>query len=140
MSEDQLKIIRKIFDPLLQLDDVIVCPIVSRIFVIVRQAELGLARRLAPVATVKTNFDVFALTQQELDDRIERAFPALASMELLSEENVEDLVSQGVFALGDLSEVDSVSLCDLLGFAPDQAKTVIREAAIRSRRDDDDGE
>ncbi len=99
-----------------EIDEVMLCPLLGRAIVLVREDQLSLAigRRGQNVrlASKLVGWDIEIMTSEELDDLIEKAVNAFCRIEGIDFELAEKLVEQGILSYDDLSVME---IPDLVG-------------------------
>jgi N utilization substance protein A len=121
-----------------EVEDVILCPMLGRVIVLVRDDQLSLAigRRGQNVrlASKLVGWDIEIMTRAELDEQLENSVAAFAAIPGASDELAENLVAQGFFSFDDLSVIEPDHLMELGGLTPEQADEIIAYADDESAR------
>lgn len=121
-----------------EVEDVILCPMLGRVIVLVRDDQLSLAigRRGQNVrlASKLVGWDIEIMTRDELDEQLESSVAAFAAIPESSDELAENLVAQGFFSFDDLSIIEPDSLAELGNLTPEQCDTIIAYADEESAR------
>jgi N utilization substance protein A len=93
-----------------EIDEVMLCPLLGRAIVLVREDQLSLAigRRGQNVrlASKLVGWDIEIMTSEELDEMIEKAVAAFSKIEGVEYELAEKLVEQGILSYDDLSVME----------------------------------
>ena len=131
---DKVKKVHQALSPV-RVTDVILCPLVDKALVVVCSDDMGIAKMLAPSASVKVNCSVTPVTQEDLNDCFDRAIIAFSRLDGVSEIQAENLVEKGLFTYHKLSQIDSATVAELCKVSSGEAEFIIREAAHRSQRD-----
>jgi N utilization substance protein A len=121
-----------------EVEDVILCPMLGRVIVLVRDDQLSLAigRRGQNVrlASKLVGWDIEIMTRDELDEQLEGSVAAFAAIPGASEELAENLVAQGFFSFDDLSIIEPDQLAELGGLTPEQCDVIVAYADEESSR------
>src|SRR5690606_14610839 len=121
-----------------EVEDVILCPMLGRVIVLVREDQLSLAigRRGQNVrlASQLVGWDIEIMTRAELDEQLESSVAAVSQTPGASEELAENLVAQGFFSFDDLSVIEPDQLAELGGLTPEQCDEIIAYADEESAR------
>ncbi len=92
-----------------EVEDVILCPMLGRVIVLVREDQLsqaiGKRGQNVRLASKLVGWDIEVMTREELDEQLERSVAAFASIPEVNEELAENLVAQGFFSFYDLSVI-----------------------------------
>jgi len=119
-----------------EVDEVILCQMLGRGIVLVREDQLSLAigRRGQNVrlASKLCGWDIEIMTREELDQQIERAIAGFSSIEGLDESVAERLVGEGFLSYDDLSVVDPAVLKKMGGLTAEQVDAIVLEAEERA--------
>jgi N utilization substance protein A len=117
-------------------DEVILCPMLGRAIVLVREDQLSLAigRRGQNVrlASKLCGWDIEIMTREELDSQIERAVGGFSSLEGLDENLAEKLVGEGFLSYDDLSVIEPDALMEMGGLEAEPVDLIIRQAEIKA--------
>ncbi len=127
-----------------EVDDVILCPMLGRVIVLVRDDQLSLAigkkGQNVRLASKLVGWDIEVMTREELDEQLERSVAAFATVPHIADELAEALVSQGFFSYEDLSVIEPDQLLDLSGLTQDQCDEIVAyadEQSVREEREAD---
>jgi transcription termination/antitermination protein NusA len=119
-----------------EVDEVILCQMLGRGIVLVREDQLSLAigRRGQNVrlASKLCGWDIEIMTREELDQQIERAIAGFSSIEGLDESVAERLVGEGFLSYDDLSVIEPEDLMEMGGLTAEQVDTIVAEAEERA--------
>ena len=119
-----------------EVDEVILCQMLGRGIVLVREDQLSLAigRRGQNVrlASKLCGWDIEIMTREELDQQIERAIAGFSSIEGLDESVAERLVGEGFLSYDDLSVIEPDDLMEMGGLTAEQVDAIVLEAEERA--------
>ena len=119
-----------------EVDEVILCQMLGRGIVLVREDQLSLAigRRGQNVrlASKLCGWDIEIMTREELDQQIERAIAGFSSIEGLDESVAERLVGEGFLSYDDLSVIEPEDLMEMGGLTAEQVDAIVAEAEERA--------
>jgi len=120
-----------------EVDEVILCQMLGRGIVLVREDQLSLAigRRGQNVrlASKLCGWDIEIMTREELDQQIERAVTGFSSIEGLDEPVAERLVGEGFLSYDDLSVIEPDDLMEMGGLSAEQVDAIVAEAERRAQ-------
>ena len=121
-----------------EVEDVILCPMLGKVLVLVREDQLSLAigRRGQNVrlASKLVGWDINVMTQESLDEQLDISIEAFSVVPEMEPELVENLVSQGFFTFDDLSVIEPDQLAELGGLTQEQCDTIVEFADAESLR------
>jgi N utilization substance protein A len=121
-----------------EVEDVILCPMLGKVLVLVNEDQLSLAigRRGQNVrlASKLVGWDINVMTQESLDEQLDISIEAFSVVPEMEPELVENLVSQGFFTFDDLSVIEPDQLADLGGLTQEQCDTIVDFADVESLR------
>ncbi|MCA8987638.1 MAG: transcription termination factor NusA [Planctomycetaceae bacterium] len=121
-----------------EVEDVILCPMLGRVIVLVRDDQLSLAigkkGQNVRLASKLVGWDIEVMTRDELDGQLERSVMAFSQVPHVTEDLAESLVSQGFFSFDDLSVIEPDHLRELSGLTDEQCDEVIEFADAESLR------
>lgn len=121
-----------------EVEDVILCPMLGKVLVLVREDQLSLAigRRGQNVrlASKLVGWDINVMTQESLDEQLDISIEAFSVVPEMAPELVENLVSQGFFTFDDLSVIEPDQLAELGGLTQEQCDTIVDFADAESLR------
>jgi N utilization substance protein A len=119
-----------------EVDEVILCQMLGRGIVLVREDQLSLAigRRGQNVrlASKLCGWDIEIMTREELDQQIERAVTGFSSIEGLGESVAERLVGEGFLSYDDLSVIEPDDLMEMGGLSAEAVDAIVAEAEKRA--------
>ncbi len=119
-----------------EVDEVILCQMLGRGIVLVREDQLSLAigRRGQNVrlASKLCGWDIEIMTREELDQQIERAIAGYSSIEGLDESVAERLVGEGFLSYDDLSVIEPDDLMEMGGLSAEAVDAIVAEAERRA--------
>ena len=119
-----------------EVDEVILCQMLGRGIVLVREDQLSLAigRRGQNVrlASKLCGWDIEIMTREELDQQIERAIAGFSSIEGLDDSVAERLVGEGFLSYDDLSVIEPDDLMEMGGLTAEQVDAIVAEAEERA--------
>lgn len=134
-SDDVLALITNALQPA-EVEEVILCRRLGRAVVLVREDQLSLAigRRGQNVrlASKLCGWDIEIMTRDELDEQINQAIEGFTSIEGLSPELAEVLVSEGYFTYDDLSIIEPSDLSEMGGLDDAQVERIVEQAEARA--------
>jgi transcription termination/antitermination protein NusA len=120
-----------------EVDEVILCQMLGRGIVLVREDQLSLAigRRGQNVrlASKLCGWDIEIMTREELDQQIERAVTGFSSIEGLDDSVAERLVGEGFLSYDDLSVIEPDDLMEMGGLSAEQVDAIVAEAERRAQ-------
>ena len=121
-----------------EVDDVILCPMLGKVIVLVRDDQLPLAigkkGQNVRLASKLVGWDISVMTQDRLDERLESSVAAFSAVPDVSEELAENLVAQGFFTFDDLSVIEPDQLAELGGLTAEQCDAIVEFADVESLR------
>ncbi|HID22934.1 MAG TPA: transcription termination factor NusA, partial [Planctomycetaceae bacterium] len=127
-----------------EVEDVILCPMLGRVIVLVREDQLSLAigkrGQNVRLASKLVGWDIEVMTREELDEQLDRSVEAFASIPGVREELAENLVAQGFFSFYDLSVIEPEHLAELGGLTPEECDRIIEYADQESMRQEEEEE
>ena len=102
-----------------EVEDVILCPMLGKVIVLVREDQLSLAigkkGQNVRLASKLVGWDINVMTQDKLDEQLEISVTDFCQVPNISEDLAENLVSQGFFTFDDLSIIEPDQLAELGG-------------------------
>ncbi len=115
-----------------EIEDVILCPMLGRVIVLVRDDQLSLAigkrGQNVRLGSKLVGWDIEVMTREELDNQLDRSVQAFADVPHLTDEVAESLVSQGFFTFDDLSVIEPDQLSELGSLTTEQVDEIIAYA------------
>ena len=134
-SEDLQVLVPNALQPA-EVDEVILCQMLGRGIVLVREDQLSLAigRRGQNVrlASKLCGWDFEIMTREELDQQIERAVSGFSSIEGLDESVAERLVGEGFLSYDDLSVIEPDDLMEMGNLSAEAVDKIVAEAEKRA--------
>ncbi len=119
-----------------EVEDVILCPMLGKVIVLVRDDQLSLAigRRGQNVrlASKLVGWDINVMTQASLDEQLDISIAAFSVIPELTPDLSENLVSQGFFTFDDLSVIEPDQLAEIGGLSAEACDNIIRFADAES--------
>ncbi|MFM7034596.1 MAG: transcription termination factor NusA [Planctomycetia bacterium] len=119
-----------------EVDEVILCQMLGRGIVLVREDQLSLAigRRGQNVrlASKLCGWDIEIMTREELDQQIERAIAGFSSIEGLEESVAERLVGEGFLSYEDLSVIEPQDLMEMGELSAEAVDKIVAQAEERA--------
>jgi len=119
-----------------EVDEVILCQMLGRAIVLVREDQLSLAigRRGQNVrlASKLSGWDIEIMTREELDEQIERAIGGFSQIEGVTEELAERLVGEGFLSYDDLSIIEPDALMEMGSLSEEQSLAITEHAESRA--------
>ena len=130
-DEDPQVLIRNALQPA-EVDEVILCQMMGRAIVLVREDQLSLAigRRGQNVrlASKLCGLDIEIMTQEELEEQIEGAVAGYCQLEGVDEELANRLVGEGYLSYDDLSVIEPDDLMEMGGLTEEQVDHIVNQA------------
>ena len=127
-----------------EVEDVILCPMLGRVIVLVKEDQLSLAigkkGQNVRLASKLVGWDIEVMTREELDEQLARSVAAFSVVPHISEELAEVLVSQGFFSFDDLSVIEPDQLAELGGLTEEQCDEIVAYADVESEREEREAE
>ncbi len=121
-----------------EVEDVILCPMLGRVIVLVRDDQLSLAigkkGQNVRLASKLVGWDIEVMTRDELDEQLERSVVMFCEVPHVTEDLAESLVSQGFFSFDDLSVIEPEHLIELSDFTMEQYDEIAEYADAESLR------
>jgi N utilization substance protein A len=121
-----------------EVEDVILCPMLGRVIVLVRDDQLSLAigkrGQNVRLASKLVGWDIEVMTQNELDEQLEKSVMAFSAIPGVEAELAENLVSQGFFSFYDLSVIEPDELAELGGLTAEQCDIIVDHADVEAEK------
>ncbi len=134
-SDDMQLLVPNALQPA-EVDEVILCQMLGRAIVLVREDQLSLAigRRGQNVrlASKLCGWDIEIMTREELDEQIEQAVVGFASVDGVSDELAERLVGEGFLSYDDLSIIEPDDLMEMGGLTEEQVDQIVKQAEMKA--------
>ncbi|MFP6614310.1 MAG: transcription termination factor NusA [Pirellulales bacterium] len=119
-----------------EVEDVILCQMLGRAIVLVREDQLSLAigRRGQNVrlASKLSGWDIEIMTQEELGEQIDNAVSGFSALDGVAEELAVQLVEQGFMSYDDLSIIEPDQLMTMGGLSEDAVNKIVEQAEIKA--------
>lgn len=120
-----------------QVDEVILCQMMGRAIVLVREDQLSLAigkrGQNVRLASKLCGWDIEIMTQPELERQIERAVAGFSSIAGVSEELANQLVGEGYLSYDDLSVIEPDDLMEMGSLTAEQVEEIVAQAEEKAR-------
>jgi transcription termination/antitermination protein NusA len=124
-----------------EVEDVILCPMLGKVIVLVLEDQLSLAigkkGQNVRLASKLVGWDIHVMTQEKLDEQIDKSMSAFSQIPGVTSELAEDLVVQGFFTFDDLSVIEPDQLAELGSLTPEQCEAIIEVADIEAAREEE---
>jgi N utilization substance protein A len=121
-----------------EVEDVILCPMLGRVIVLVREDQLSLAigkrGQNVRLASKLVGWDIEVMTRDELNEQLEKSVAAFSQVPHITEELAENLVSQGFFSFYDLSVIEPDQLEEMSGLTSEQVDEIVAFADVESEK------
>jgi N utilization substance protein A len=134
-SDDAEVLIRNALQPA-QVDQVLLCDMIGRAIVLVREDQLSLAigRRGQNVrlASKLCGWDIEIMTPDELEQQIDRSVSGFMMLPHMTEDLAQRLVEQGYLSYDDLSVIEPDALIQMSGLTEEQVDEMVSEAEIKA--------
>ncbi len=123
-----------------EVEDVIMCPMLGKVIVLVREDQLSLAigkmGQNVRLASKLVGWDIDVMTREELDQQLDSSVKAFSTIPHLTEDLSESLVSQGFFSFEDLSVIEPDHLQELSGLSEADCEAIVAQAEIEAEREE----
>ncbi len=134
-DDDLLVLIPNALQPA-KVEEVILCQMMGRAIVLVPEDQLSLAigkwGHNVRLASKLVGWDIEIMTRPELDEQLEQALMGFASLEGVSEELADRLVSEGFLSYEDLSVIEPEDLMEMSGLTIEQVNHIIEQAEAKA--------
>lgn len=121
-----------------EVEDVILCPMLGKVIVLVRDDQLSLAigkkGQNVRLASKLVGWDIHVMTQEKLDELLDDAVAAFSQVPHVTEDLAENLVAQGFFTFDDLSVIEPDQLEELSGLSGDECEVIVEFADAEALR------
>ncbi len=115
-----------------EVDEVILCQMLGRAIVLVREDQLSLAigRRGQNVrlASKLCGWDIEIMTREELDEQLDRAIQGFGQIDGVDENLATKLVEEGFLSYDDLSIIEPDALAEMGGLTDEQVNHIVEQA------------
>ena len=145
LSGERIDIVRYDEDPQImipnalqpaEVDEVILCQEIGRAIVLVREDQLSLAigkrGQNVRLASKLCGWDIEIMTQEELEQQIDRAVAGFSSLQGVTEELANALVGEGYLSYDDLSVIEPDFLMTLVELTPEEVNVIVEQAEVRA--------
>jgi N utilization substance protein A len=130
-SDDAETLIRAALQPA-EVDQVLLCDMIGRAIVLVREDQLSLAigrkGQNVRLASKLCGWDIEIMTNEELEEQIDRAVAGFSQIEGMTEELAQRLVEQGYLSYDDLSVIEPDALMEMGGLTEEQVDVIVNQA------------
>ncbi len=146
LAGERIDIVRYDRDPLImipnalqpaQVDEVILCQMMGRAIVLVREDQLSLAigkrGQNVRLASKLCGWDIEIMTQPELEKQIDRAVAGFSTIPGITEELANQLVGEGYLSYDDLSVIEPDDLMEMGSLTAEQVEEIVAVAEERAR-------
>ncbi|WP_425618204.1 transcription termination factor NusA [Anatilimnocola sp. NA78] len=132
-SDDPETLIREALKPS-EVDQVLLCDMIGRAIVLVREDQLSLAigrkGQNVRLASKLCGWDIEIMTNDELEQQIDRAVAGFMQIEGMTEELAQRLVEQGYLSYDDLEVIEPDALMELGGMTEEQVDKIVTQAEV----------
>ena len=119
-----------------EVDEVILCRMMGRAIVLVRDDQLSLAigkrGQNVRLASKLCGWDIEIMTQSELEQQIDRAVGGFSSIDGVDEELANRLVGEGYLSYDDLSVIEPEDLMEMGELSAEKVDQIVEEAERRA--------
>ena len=130
-DEDPQVLIRNALQPA-EVDEVILCQMIGRAIVQVREDQLSLAigkrGQNVRLASKLCGWDIEIMTLEELSEQCDRAVSGFSRIEGVSEDLANQLVAEGYLSYDDLSVIEPDDLMEMGGLTAEQVDVIVEKA------------
>src|SRR5207247_6110929 len=117
-----------------EVDQVLLCDMIGRAIVLVREDQLSLAigrkGQNVRLASKLCGWDIEIMTNEELEQQIERAVAGFMQIDGMNEELAQRLVEQGYLSYDDLSVIEPDALMEMGSMTEEQVNHVVEQADV----------
>jgi transcription termination/antitermination protein NusA len=121
-----------------EVEDVILCPMLGRVIVLVKDDQLSLAigkrGQNVRLGSKLVGWDIEIMTREELNDQLDKSIAAFSSVPGAPPQMAENLVEQGFFSFDDLSVIEPDQLAELSGLTLEECAHIVEFAEKESER------
>ena len=121
-----------------EVEDVILCPMLGKVIVLVRDDQLSLAigkkGQNVRLASKLVGWDIDVMTQERLGELLDQAVVSFSDVPHIDEDLAEKLVAQGFFTFDDLSVIEPDQLAALGDLTEEQCDVIVARADEESER------
>jgi transcription termination/antitermination protein NusA len=130
-SDDPETLIRAALQPA-EVDQVLLCDMIGRAIVLVREDQLSLAigrkGQNVRLASKLCGWDIEIMTNDELEQQIDRAVAGFSQIDGMTEELAQRLVEQGYLSYDDLEVIEPDALMEMGGLTEEQVEHIVTQA------------
>ena len=130
-NDDAETLIRAALQPA-EVDQVLLCDMIGRAIVLVREDQLSLAigrkGQNVRLASKLCGWDIEIMTNEELEEQIDRAVAGFSQIDGMTEELAQRLVEQGYLSYDDLSVIEPDALMEMGGLTEEQVDHIVAQA------------
>ena len=130
-NDDPETLIRASLQPA-EVDQVLLCDMIGRAIVLVREDQLSLAigrkGQNVRLASKLCGWDIEIMTNDELEQQIDRAVGGFMQIEGMTEELAQRLVEQGYLSYDDLSVIEPDALMEMGGMTEEQVDAIVTQS------------
>ena len=134
-DEDPQVMIRNALQPA-TVDEVILCQEIGRAIVLVAEDQLSLAigkrGQNVRLASKLCGWDIEIMTQEELEQQIERAVMGFSALDGVDEDLANALVGEGYLSYDDLSVIEPDFLMSLASLTAEQVDAIVDQAEAKA--------
>ncbi len=121
-----------------EVEDVILCPMLGKVIVLVPDDQLSLAigkkGQNVRLASKLVGWDIHVMNQKKLDEQLDKSVGMFSKIPNVSAELAENLVAQGFFTFDDLSVIEPDQLAELGGLTEEQCEEIVAYADVEAAR------
>src|SRR5262245_21997824 len=132
-NDDPKELITNALQPA-EVDQVLLCDMIGRAIVLVREDQLSLAigrkGQNVRLASKLCGWDIEIMTEDELDEQIDRALKGFSQIQGITEELAQRLVEQGYLSYDDLSVIEPDALMEMGGLTEEQVDVITNQAEV----------
>src|SRR5882724_1981508 len=136
-NEDAETLIRAALQPA-EVDQVLLCDMIGRAIVLVREDQLSLAigrkGQNVRLASKLCGWDIEIMTNDELEQQIDRAVGGFMQIDGMTEELAQRLVEQGYLSYDDLSVIEPDDLMEMGSMTEEQVDHIVAQADVLAQQ------
>jgi N utilization substance protein A len=121
-----------------EVEDVILCPMLGRVIVLVKEDQLSLAigkrGQNVRLGSKLVGWDIEIMTREELNEQLDKSIAAFSSIPGAPPQMAENLVEQGFFSFDDLSVIEPDQLAELSGLSIEDCAPIVEFAEREAER------
>lgn len=121
-----------------EVEDVILCPMLGRVIVLVKDDQLSLAigkrGQNVRLGSKLVGWDIEIMTREELNDQLDKSIEAFSAIPGAPDQLAENLVEQGFFSFDDLSVIEPDQLAELSGLSLEDCAPLVEFAEAEAER------